>query len=81
MSGFDPAQTEEWTHAINRATPVLVPVKINATRNSFIALASRLSLSYFSYTTGTASINEDMTSPATDMNTANPVKPAAMQRQ
>lgn len=55
-------------------TPVLVRMK--PTRTSLRARATRVSLSYFSCTTGTKSINDDKNMPATEMKRANPDRPA-----
>lgn len=64
------------TYAIKRlkVTPVLV--RINPTRTSLKARASRVNLSYFSCTTGIKSINDDSNIPVTEMKIAKPERPA-----
>lgn len=61
---------------MRRLTLAPVPARMNATRVSLSARASRTNLSYFSYTTGMKSMKTESTMPATDTNTANPVNPA-----
>ena len=65
------------TYAISKFRTVPLPFSMKATRISFSARATRASLSYFSYSTGTSSMNNERTILATDTKTANPDKPAA----
>ena len=64
------------TDAINKLAATPVVVRINPTRTSLRARASRTNLSYFSYRTGIASMNDERNIPATEMKMANPVSPA-----
>jgi hypothetical protein len=48
---------------------------MKATRTSFNARASRMNLSYFSYKTGTQSMNVERTIPETEMKMAKPDRP------
>ena len=66
----------DMTHAIKRLNVTPIAVKIKAMRSSFSARAVRASLSYFSYKTGTVSINADRKMPATETKSANPDNPA-----
>lgn len=67
------------THAMRILKAVPAPARMNDTRTSFKARASRAPLSYFSYTTGTKSINNESTMPDTDTNIAKPVRPAEIE--
>jgi hypothetical protein len=64
------------THAIRRLAVTPVHVRINPTRTSLKARASRVNLSYFSCKTGTRSMNNDKNIPATEIKMANPDRPA-----
>lgn len=74
-------KTKSVTHAMIRLAPVPHPVRMNATRTSLSARANPLSLSYFSYTTGTRSMNRDRNMPAIDMKSAKPDRPALGTRE
>ena len=63
-------------YAISRLRTVPLPFNMKPPRTSFNARARRASLSYFSYTSGTSSMNKERTMLATDTKMANPDKPA-----
>lgn len=56
-------------------------VRMKLTRTSLSIRASRENLSYFSYATGTRSMNSDRRMPAIETKMANPVNPAVQQFQ
>lgn len=64
------------SYAMSRLNVAPVPVRMNPTRISLRARASRMNLSYFSYATGTKSMKAERNIPATATNIANPVRPA-----
>ena len=68
------------THAMSRLKTLPTPARIKLTRTSFSALARRAPLSYFSYTTGTKSMNKERNMPEIDTKRAKPVRPAATQK-
>lgn len=61
---------------MRRLNVVPVPVRIKLTRTSFNVLASWTNLSYFSYATGTKSMNAERSIPAMEMKIAKPERPA-----
>lgn len=64
------------TYARRKVRAVPVPTSTNIARSSFKARATRVNLSYFSFTRGTRSKNSASTIPAMDTKRANPDNPA-----
>ena len=65
------------TYAISKFRTVPLLFSMKPTRTSLSARARRASLSYFSYATGTSSMNSERRMLVTDTKMANPDKPAA----
>lgn len=64
------------THAMRRLKMQPLPTRMKPTRTSLRVRARRMSLSYFSYTTGTKRRNRDRNIPVTLTKIANPERPA-----
>jgi hypothetical protein len=64
------------TYARRKVRAVPVPTNTNIARSSFKARATRVNLSYFSFTRGTRSKNRASNIPAIDTKRANPDNPA-----